>query len=60
MTLMQLNIMPSHTIHVQGVNVANLIMGSQPCPTVDEYRSNMAELISRGVDALTEIKNVSG
>ena len=47
----------THT-HLQGEHVADLMLGSQPCPTVEEYRRNMADLITRGVNSLTEIQNV--
>ena len=42
----------------QGEHVADLMLGSQPCPTVEEYRRNMADLVTRGVQGLTQIQNV--
>ena len=40
--------------------MADLMLGTQPCPTVAEYRRNMADLVTRGVQNLTQMQNVRG
>jgi aarF domain-containing kinase len=56
--LLQMRALFTAIVKGDGVLVADLMLGSQPCPTVEEYRRNMAELVSRGLQGLTRIQNV--
>ena len=44
--------------YTQGECVADLMLGSQACSTVEEYRRNMADLVTQGLSRLNHIQNV--